>query len=254
MMIPPQSVKTTVSTPQPKPATPPSVAGSKVSESDIEWALALEKAVIEKDHDPTTEETERYTGIAQRLQQEHEATHGPAISYGAETPTEIGGTPAPERKPMLKGLFDYPKDLAMGVTEYAAKGQAKNMVELFDDASDIKQNLGDSWDHVKKGEVLKAGADTLRAVGNTASGAVNFFQVGLHSLLGGVSSVVSLPLNLLDKGAEKAGEHFSKPDTGVVGRAVGSVSTFLGGRDSNVGYREALQTATVAGFAAAKQE
>ncbi len=168
-------------------------------------------------------------------------------------PQAIGGEPAPEGG-SVKGLLDYPKDIAMGITEYAAEGQAKNLVELYDDAADVKRNLGDSWDHLKKGEIGQAAGDTLRAVGNSVQTASNFLQVGLHTLLGGVSTAVSLPLNLLDKGAEKVGEHFSKPDTGVVGRAVGSVSTFFGGKNSNVSYPEALQAATVSGMGKAKRD
>ncbi|MGE3724293.1 MAG: hypothetical protein AB7I41_01985 [Candidatus Sericytochromatia bacterium] len=168
-------------------------------------------------------------------------------------PKAIGGEPAPEDG-TVKGLLDYPKDIAMGITEYAAEGQAKNLVELYDDAADVKQNLGDSWEHLKKGEIGQAAGDTLRAVGNSAQTVGNFLQVGLHTLLGGVSTVVSLPLNLLDKGAEKVGEHFSKPDTGVVGRAVGSVSTFFGGKNSNVSYPDALQAATVSGVRKAERD
>ena len=152
-----------------------------------------------------------------------------------------------------KGLLDYPKDLAMGITEYAAEGQAKNRVELFEDISDVKENLGDSWEHLKKGEVLSAAGDTLRAGFNTLSAGVNFFQTGLHSLLGGVSTVVSLPLNLLDKGAEKAGAALSKSDS-AVGRAVGKVSTFIGGENSNTGYFEAINQADLQGAQEARQD
>jgi len=177
----------------------------------------------------------------------------PIETPAPSAPTPMGGEPAPEGG-SVKGLLDYPKDIAMGITEYAAEGQAKNLVELYDDAADVKQNLGDSWDHLKKGEIGQAAGDTLRAVGNSVQTASNFLQVGLHTLLGGVSTVVSLPLNLLDKGAEKVGEHFSKPDTGVVGRAVGSVSTFFGGKNSNVSYPDALQAATVSGMRKAKRD
>jgi hypothetical protein len=168
-------------------------------------------------------------------------------------PQAIGGEPAPEGG-SVKGLLDYPKDIAMGITEYAAEGQAKNLVELYDDAADVKRNLGDTWDHLKKGEIGQAAGDTLRAVGNAGQTVGNFLQVGLHTLLGGVSTAVSLPLNLLDKGAEKVGEHFAKPDTGVVGRAVGSVSTFFGGKNSNVSYPDALQAATVSGMRKAERD
>lgn len=160
---------------------------------------------------------------------------------------------APAEPNSQKGLLDYPKDLAMGITEYAAEGQAKNMVELFEDVSDVKENLGDSWEHLKKGEVLSAAGDTLRAGFNTLSAGVNLFQTGLHSLLGGVSTVVSLPLNLLDKGAEKAGAALSKSDS-AVGRAVGKVSTFIGGENSNTDYFEAVNQAGLNGAQEARQD
>jgi hypothetical protein len=47
----------------------------------------------------------------------------PATIAPSFTPA-IGGEPAPEGG-SVKGLLDYPKDIAMGITEYAAEGQAK---------------------------------------------------------------------------------------------------------------------------------
>ncbi|PIQ25507.1 hypothetical protein COW36_20905 [bacterium (Candidatus Blackallbacteria) CG17_big_fil_post_rev_8_21_14_2_50_48_46] len=243
MMISPQSVipAQPASAAPPKPATSP----APVTQAELDWAVQLEKAVT-NGYQPNTQEQEMYTEIYKRYQSSQ-------AEASAQTEKASPSVESGEKAESSKGILDYPKDLAMGITEYAAKGQAKNSIEFLDDAGDIKENLGDSWDHIKKGEVGKAGIDVLKAVGNTASAGVNLFQTGLHTLLGGFSTVVSLPLNLLDKGAEKAGEHLSKSESGF-GKAVGKVSTFIGGQNSNVGYNEALQTAAREGVRAAHQD
>lgn len=239
MMIQPQSVQT----PAMKPASPAQPA-PKVSQEDIDWALQLEKEVKEGTRQPSSEDMARYTQIFEGLQAQTKAIHGAQSVDKQLTPESVSS---------VKGLLDYPKDLAMSVTEFAAEGQAKNMVELFADGADIKRNLGDSWEHLKKGEIASAALDTVRALGNTGSASVNFLQVGFSAMLGGVSTVVSLPLNLLDKGAEKAGQYFAGSEN-TAGKAVGKVFTVLGGENSNVGYQQALQSAARRGAQEARSD
>lgn len=234
MMISPQSAipAQAVVPAQAQPAVSPT---SKISEEDKAWALRLENRVAQG-FEPTEQEIDKYKAI-------YEVLHPAAAPETASAETPV----AAEKPESYKGLLDYPKDLAMSVTEYAAEGQAKNMVELFEDAADIKRNLGDSWEHLKKGKILNAAGDTFRAVGNTASAGLNFLQVGFSAMLGGVSTVISLPLNLLDKGAEKAGQHFAGSEN-AAGKAIGRVFTVLGGENSNVSYQQAVQTAVRRGL------
>lgn len=164
-----------------------------------------------------------------------------------------GETQCPVEMPASKGILDYPKDLSMHVTELAAKGQAKNSMEFIEDIQDIGGNLGDSWNHLKEGEVIGAMGDSVRAVGNTVSAGVNLVQTGLSATLGGLSLIASAPLNLLDKAAEIGGEKGAKSDSGI-GKALGRISTFFGGRDSNTSLTETMANGTRAGIQAARQD
>ncbi|PKL75628.1 MAG: hypothetical protein CVV27_14385 [Candidatus Melainabacteria bacterium HGW-Melainabacteria-1] len=165
---------------------------------------------------------------------------GAKAQLTAESAAQLDVTEAsPESS---KGLLDYPKDLAMAVTEYASAGQAKNTVEFLEDMGDIKEAAGDLATNLKEGSVLKAAGNAGRIGWNVLSGLGNLFQTGVSTLAGGASTVVSLPLNLLDKGGEIAGKKLSDSDS-AVSRAVGQGFKFVSGENSNVSYGEAVRSA-----------
>ncbi|MEZ0370835.1 MAG: hypothetical protein ACAI44_17215 [Candidatus Sericytochromatia bacterium] len=221
------------------PVPPPAPKYQTVDQTDINWALDLEKKVKDG-HEPTPEETQRYQDIAKKLAAEANPVAtteaAPAAAFaGAEASAEASTESS-------KGLLDYPKDVLMGVSEYAAAGTAKNTVEFYEDIHDIKAAGSDFVDNVKHGHGLKAGGNVLRMGWNVLSSIGNAVQTGVCSTVGGITMIPTAALNLLDKGGEAAGKKLRASDSAVV-RGLGTGVKFMVGENSNKSYLDSVQAA-----------
>lgn len=152
-----------------------------------------------------------------------------------------------------KGLLDYPKDLAMDLTEIGNKGVAKNTVEFLDDMKDIKQEGKEFVEHIKEGKILSAAGDGLSMVGNAASGIGNLFQVGVSNMGAGLGTILGAPMNLIDKGAEAAGDA-TEDAKSFFGKAANFISRGIGGDNSHKGFMESVKDAQAKGIQEAVHE
>lgn len=238
---------------QPTPAMPPTTAPAEkppvvskpsstseaVTQEEITWATQLESKVREGHYQPNAEEMDKYTEIYQKLQ-----------SNGiSETASEASAC-SPQSH---KGILDYPKDMAMSVTQFMETGRAKNQMEFLEDIGDIKDNGKKLVENVKEGKLLKATGNLFKMGWNGLSAGVNSVQSGAYSMAAGASAVVSIPLNLLDKGAEAAGKAMSDSGSSLV-RGTGKVFQALGGENSHQGFFEAVNEATQKGITKAQAD
>jgi hypothetical protein len=210
----------------PSPATP-APAPLTSSDPDIQWALDLEQKVKDG-YQPNEADTTRYQQIAAKVAAQAAPAEEAAETHAAES---------------SKGLLDYPKDVAMGISEYAAAGTAKNTVGFLEDMHEIAHNGGEIGDHLKHGEVLKAGGNVLHMGWGLLKGIGHAVTTGAWSTVGGVTMVAAVPLNLLDKGGEVAGKKLRQSDS-AVGHVLGQGLKFLAGENSNKGYLESIQGAS----------
>lgn len=158
-------------------------------------------------------------------------------------PGETTCPAAPLEAASSKGLLDYPKDLAMAVTEAAARGQAKNTVEFLADISDLKEAAQDAGAQLKEGQLGQAALSAGRVGWNVLSGFGNMVQAGVSAAVGGISTTVSLPLSALDAGAEAAGKAASKSDS-AAGKFVGKALKLFVGENSSSNYFESVNRAS----------
>ncbi|MBF2054103.1 MAG: hypothetical protein IGS03_11685 [Candidatus Sericytochromatia bacterium] len=156
------------------------------------------------------------------------------------------------------GLLDLAEKPAMALTKIAAQGQAKNRVEMFDDFQKVGEHGAEAFQHFKEGEIKEGLLDGVRSVGKVFSGLGNAITSGMYTTLGGVSIVASLPLNLLDRGAEKLGEladtEAGKSPVKWAGKGLGFVGKALGGQNSNIAYEKMVYQTTQETIQKTRQE
>lgn len=171
----------------------------------------------------------------------------------------MSDTPLPEAEDTTRyGLLDLVEKPAMALTKIAAQGQAKNRVEMFDDFQKVGEHGAEALQHFKDGEIKEGLLDGVRSVGKVFSGLGNALTSGMYTTLGGVSSVASLPLNLLDRGAEKLGEladtEAGKNPVKWAGKGLGFVGKALGGQNSNTAYEKMVYQTTQETIQKTRQE
>lgn len=181
-----------------------------------------------------------------------------ALTQATAEAMEAQPLPAEAEEKSTYGMLDLAEKPAMALTKLAAKGQAKNRVEMFDDFQKVGQHGAEALEHFKEGEIKAGLLDGVRSVGKVFSGLDNAITSGMYTTLGGVSTVASLPLNLLDRGAEKLGE-LSETKAGNnpvkwVGKGLGYVGKALGGQNSNTSYATMVSQTTQETIQKTRQE
>lgn len=156
---------------------------------------------------------------------------------------------APEAESKM-GLLDYPKEGLLAVTQMAAKGQAKNIMEFAEDLNDIKTAGKELVQDLKAGKLLSALGNVGKMVGNAVSANVNAMQAGVAGLAAGASAVVATPFVVLDAGAEAIGKALDSNNEGL-GASVGKAFQFLGGQNSDQGIYGAVRAGQREGVASA---
>lgn len=141
-----------------------------------------------------------------------------------------------------KGLLDYAKMPFVAATEFAAKGQARNMVEMIDDfdqAGDHFRELGSEVSQGHLGQALGAG---FRAIGHSLKGVVDTAEAGMFATVGGLSMIPTAVVNGADGLAESLGQVGEEQKSGLQ-KGLGSIGRALGGSNSHVGYVQMVQDA-----------
>jgi len=170
-----------------------------------------------------------------------------------EAPQATEAASAPAEAASTKGLLDYPKDLLMSVSEFAAAGTAKHTVEFYEDMHQIKENAGHFGDEVSHGEGLKAAGSALKMGWNLLKGLGDAIQTGASSMVGGISMIPTAALNVMDQGGEAAGKKLRASDSAVV-RTVGQGLRYVSGENSHRGYLDTIQSASREAEIKARQE
>lgn len=145
-----------------------------------------------------------------------------------------------------KGILDYAKMPFVAATEFAAKGQARNMVEIVDDFQEVGENLSDLKEHLQEysfGGVGRGVIDGLKALGNTVGMVVDVMQAGMFATVGGLTMIPTAIMNGADGAAESLGNIGDQEDAGGIKKALGSIGRAFGGKDTHVGYTQMVQDA-----------
>lgn len=203
------------------------------SDEDIQWALELEQKVNTQAYEPTQEDIKRYQNIAKRLQ----------IALEQDNPGN-----SQENGHSVKGLLDYPKDLLVGITNFAFKSAGYNQAEAAESAENMKDNFSEAWEGLKKGKL----DDTIE---NTIDGFGDLFDVavdGAQSMAASVAATVGLAASGvadgLDEAAEWVGDKLAGNDN-EWSKTGASVVRILGGENSNEnildGYNQKVQEGQV---------